>query len=95
MGSQKLTPKFGIALTNEGAQALAVLLKMFDVRPVASDSPEVWLPCMSADFSGLLISAEAILSDGDASVTIWFPHSFLLLAFQIPSRRPVGFLATG
>ena len=83
-----------IVLSPDATRVLTPTLKQLKrIEWSVEDMPGVTcLVCKEADFSGYLVKAEVIAAnEGDPPLAVWFPSSYVLLAFDFSIERPIGF----
>jgi len=86
--------KFAIAISDDAEKLLGSFLDAFYTKKwTETQAKPICLLCESVDFSGRLIEAKVFAKDGEGSIRIWIPHSYVALAFEFAEARRVGFLS--
>ena len=83
-----------IVLSPDATRVLAPTLKQLKrIEWNVEGVPDVTcVVCREADFSGYLVKADIIAAkEGDPPLAVWFPSSYVMLAFDFSIERPIGF----
>lgn len=90
-----MADEIAIVLSPDATRILEPTLKLLKrVEWTVESMPGVsCVVCQEVDFSGYLVKADILAAkEGDPALAVWFPNSYVLLAFDFSVDRSIGFL---